>query len=73
MREADTGGHIECGSADGKCPEQADPQTQGRSGCQGLGWQQVGVAADGNGFLLGLCNILEPEVVFAHHCECTEN
>ena len=31
------------------------------------------MAADGNGLLLGLCDILEPEVVFAHHCECTEN
>ena len=72
MREADTG-HAGCDPTGGKRPEQADPQTQGRSGCQRLGWQQVGVAADGNGLLLGLCDILEPEVVFAHHCECTEN
>ena len=73
MREADTEGHTGCDATDGKRPEQANPQTQRRSGCQGLGWQQVGVAADGNGLLLGLCNILEPGVVFAHNCECTEN
>ena len=28
MREADTEGHTGCDSTDGKCPEQADPQTQ---------------------------------------------
>ena len=28
VREADTEGHTECDSTDGKCPEQADPQTQ---------------------------------------------
>ena len=28
MREADTRGHTGCDSTDGKCPEQADLQTQ---------------------------------------------
>lgn len=73
MKEADTERHTGYDSTDRKCPGQADPQTQRSSGRQGLGWQQVGVAADGNGLLWGLCNILEPEVMFAHHGECTEN
>ena len=28
VREADTEGHTECDTTNGKCPEQADPQTQ---------------------------------------------
>ena len=46
MIEADTEGHTGCDSTDGKCPEQAGPQTQEWvPGCQGRG-----VTAHGVGF-----------------------
>ena len=47
MREADTEGHTGCGSTEGRCPEQADAQTQ-RVGfwLSGAG-EVVGVTADG--------------------------